>query len=490
MKQLLILILSGILLSLASCMGEEEYSVSDKDRLVFSKDTLAFDTVIAGESTNTYDFWVFNPNKKALRISSVTVGQGNASPFEVNVDGTWLANGFGNDFTISAEDSLRVFVQLTAPTTDEDTPQSVEDFIHFQLESGLGQRVVMMAQSQDVNILRGEIIEENTIFQSKRPYQIYDSLVVAKGTTLELSAGTRLYFHANASLIVHGTLKAKGTLEQPVVMRGDRLGNMFTQQAYDDIPNQWGGITFTASSLGNDMTWCDIHSGNYGIHCDSTGIDKQKLIIDNSIIHNVTGDAFYAKYCQTFVGNSQITNAGGDCVNIFGGDHTFVHCTIGQFYSFTGGHGVALSFTNVDNDIPLPLTRCQFINTLITGNNEDDIMGSASERYQDCAFSYIFKNCLLNTPKVESEAIQDCKFEEDTEDKELRKSGNFSPAFDFDKLKFYFTLSPKSAAANSADITLTQQSGYTTDLLGRPRLADGTPDIGAYEAQPEEETEQ
>lgn len=474
-------------------MGEEDFSTSAQDRLEFSLDTLAFDTVISGEATNTYTFQAFNKNKKALRITNVRLGKGSESPFKINVDGTWLSGGNSSfDFTIGAQDSLRVFAMLVAPVTGQDFPQLLEDKLLFTLESGTRQEIVLSAASQDVNVMHGVIIEENTIFASPLPYQIYDSLVVAKGTTLVLKPGTRLYFHPDASLIVHGKLKAEGTLAKPVVFRGDRLGYMFDGQPYDRVPGQWGGIRFTQSSTGNDLTWCDIHSGMYGISCDSTRTDVQKLIIDNSIIHNTSHDAFYAKSSQTFVGNCQITNAGGNCVTLIGGNHTFVHCTIGQFYPFRGGHGVALEFTNTEYDEPIPLERCHFANCLISGYSEDDVMGSANERFPDCAFNYIFQNCLLNTPKVESEALVNCLFEDKkdydykTQNDSTIHAGNFFPEFDFKQLIFPFTLNPKSRAVDAADISLTRQSGYTTDLQGRSRIDDGKPDIGAYEARKEE----
>lgn len=475
-------------------MGEEDFSIAPHDKLAFSTDTLALDTIIAGEATNTYTFQVFNKHDKALRISRIALGRGKESPFAVNVDGTWLKDGVSAfDFTISENDSLRVFVQLLAPETDRDDPQPVEDKLQFTLESGTTQEVVMTASSQDVNVIRAMIIEKDLTLKANRPYQIFDSLVVAEGATLTLPEGVQLLFHPDASLIVHGKLKATGSVERPVVLRGDRLGHMFDGQPYDRIPGQWGGIRFSKTSVGNDLTWCNIHSGTAGIVCDSTGTEKQKLIIDNSIIHNMAADAFRAKCSQVYVGNCQITNAQGNCVTLIGGDNTFVHCTIGQFYAFTGGRGVALQFTNTEDDRPVPLERCLFVNCLISGYNDDDIMGAASERYQDCAFNYLFKNCLLNTPKIESEAIVDCLFEDkkdydyqEQKDSTMR-AGNFSPKFDLKLLIFPFTLNPKSRAVDRADASLTFQSGYATDLAGRSRMEDGKPDIGAYEAIKEDE---
>lgn len=479
-------------------MDEETYSVDTQDVLAFSQDTVTFDTVISGVATQTYTFQVFNRCDKALRIRHIELEQGAQSPFVVNVDGTAITGGSTTgdemtgtsaDFAVGAGDSLRVFLQLMPPVTDKDAPQELQDKLNFTLESGVMQSVVLTAASQDVNRLQGVIISENTEFASVRPYQIIDSLVVAEGARLTIKAGTRLYFHAGASLIVRGRLLAEGRQDAPVVFRGDRLGNMFDGQPYDRIPGQWGGIVFTAESLGNDLTWCDIHSGTWGIRCEAESDAKQQLIIDNSIIHNCSRDAFQGIMSNAFVGNCQITNAGGDCVALAGGSYTFVHCTIGQFYAFTGGRGVALSFTNTFDDAPLPLNRLQVVNTLVSGYNDDDVMGSASERYVDCAFNFAFKNCLLNTPRIlDSPSIVDCLFEDGKDyDYEAQQdstihAGNFSPRFDLDALVFPFTLDPKSRAVDAADAELTRQSGYTTDLAGRSRTADGKPDIGAYEA--------
>ena len=62
--------------------------------------------------------------------------------------------------------------------------------------------------------------------------------MVAENVTLKLEPGTRFYFHNGAKFIVHGTLLAEGAVNNPIVMRGDRLGNIFTNQAYDQLPGQ------------------------------------------------------------------------------------------------------------------------------------------------------------------------------------------------------------------------------------------------------------
>lgn len=477
-----LLLLTGIGLLLCtlpvSCMTDEEYTTSPMARLEFSADTLDMDTVISGQMTQTYTFRVFNRNKEAVRIPQVYLEQGADSPFRVNVDGTFLEDGRSGDFEIAGHDFMNVFFSVRTGTTDADEPVKTEDKLIFVTEGGVRQEVVLRAYGQEVIPLRGKILSEDVVFDARRPYQIFDSLVVASGCTLTLKSGVRLYFHPGSSLIVHGTLLAEGDRERPVVMRGDRLGNMFSHQPYDRIPAQWGGVAFTRDSYGNRLNYCDIHSGTFGVRCDSSDVEREKLLLENSVVHNMSGDVLTVRGARVFVGNCQLTNAGGNCVTLLGGHSTFVHCTIGNFYAFSGGRGVALSYSNADGDIRLPLYSATFDNCLITGYSSDEIIGSSSERYKDDAFEYVFRNCLLDTPETEdAERIVGCLW--DNADHDVCRASNFAPAFDLDQLLFTFGLSRKSQAVGQANPALSTR--YPYDRNGVSRMADGAPDIGCYE---------
>ena len=204
---------------LSACMADDEYTLSPGDRLVFSVDTVAFDTVISGSPTGTYTFQVYNRHKKAIRIPVVSLGSGAAFPFRVNVDGTFLEGGSAGDFEIGAEDSIRVFLFVNVAPQDKDEPVEIKDKLIFVTEGGAVQEVVLKAAGQDVITMEGLRLEKDSVFSSPRPYRIMDSLVVGEGAVLTLSEGTRLYFHAGASLIVRGTVRALGSLDKPVVLR-------------------------------------------------------------------------------------------------------------------------------------------------------------------------------------------------------------------------------------------------------------------------------
>ncbi|MBO5677252.1 MAG: hypothetical protein J6S02_03850 [Bacteroidaceae bacterium] len=455
-------------------MDEEEFVSSPQDVLAFSVDSVDFDTLIAGELSHTQTFQVYNHNKAALRIKSVSLQQGASSIFRVNVDGTALINGTATDFQLRSGDSLRIFINSLTPSCDSDIPVAHTDKLLFELESGVVQELPLEIHGWDVVKLQGMEILEDVTLNSRRPYQVLDSLVVRPDASLTIPAGTRLFFHKDASLIVYGRLNVQGNAENNVVFRGDRLGNMFTNQSYDCIPGQWGGIRITAQSYGNQVNFADIHSGNYGILCDSSNIDAEKIRIENSIIHNTSGDGLTLLHVKALVGNSQLTNAGGNCVNILGGDVSITHCTIAQFYAFTASCGVALLFANTDGTSAYPLQNLEVANSIITGYATDEIMGENAG--DDSPFNYTFRNCLLNTPSYEAPEIVNCLW--DTDENAVYRADNFYPAFDLDRLLYRFTLAPQSLAVGTADATITSQT-YLLDRMGIPRTA--TPSMGCYE---------
>ena len=461
---------------LASC-ERDEISADASVRLAFSVEKVDFDTIIAGQPSNTYYFMVYNRSNKDVQIDRIYLQSGSNNNFKVNADGISLMGGSATDFLIPAEDSIRIFLFANVPDTDSDTPITVEDALMFQLSTGVVQQMPIKACSQCVVRLEKKRITGTESFSPNRPYQIIDSLVVEQGAVLNIPAGTKLLFGANASLIVHGTLNASGTYTHPVVFRGDRLGEMFSNQPYDRIPAQWVGIRFTEKSYGNTLNSCDIHSAQNGIVCDSSDVSILKLSVENTILHNMSKNCLTLKMSQVYVGNSQITNAGGNCVDICGGRYQFIHCTIANFYAFVGGRGIALNYTNQDaGGSRMPLYQCDFINCIVTGYSADEIMGHASERYTDDAFVFLFRNCLLNTPEVEGDGVINCFWDKKSND--VYKETNFFPEFDLNQLIFTFTLSEKSLAVGHADHSLPAYT-YTYDITGR--LRDENPDIGCYE---------
>lgn len=395
----------------SSCMKDESFSDEPGMLLSFSADTVSFDTVFTSIGSATQELIVYNDNDKGVRLTSVRLASGGNSGFRVNVDGLY-GTQFA-DVEIGHEDSIFVFVEVTVNPQKSDSPVLISDSLLFTLPGGVTQRIILEAYGQDVIVMRGEHFRNDTVLSSKRPYLIYDSLVVDSNTTLSIEPGATLYFHDKAGLDVHGTLKAKGTLEKPITFRGDRLDKLLWYLPYDQVDALWNGIHIFGGSTDNELEFCDIHSGCFGIRVDGTA-DSQSLTLMNSVVHNVAGHGLDLNYCAAMVGNSQITNSMGNCVNVTGGVVNFCFSTIAQFYPWSEcGH--ALYFTNIKNDTIYPLHELAFRNCIVTGYEDDEIFGTRVEN-NDADFNYFFANSLVLTDSnaVDMERFVDCVFESDT----------------------------------------------------------------------------
>ncbi len=465
---------------LSACDDTDKWTTSPSALLSFSTDVVAFDTVITGQGSPQRTLLVFNRNSSGLRITSVALASGEASPFMANVDGEYLSGGRGEDFEVYGKDSLFVRLAVNLPETDSDEIQPYEDELVFTLESGVSQSVRLTADGLDVIRLSGVTVEQDQTLDARRPYLVTDSLVVAPNVRLTLPEGCTLMLHDATSLLVHGTLVAEGSLERPVTFRGDRTDHMFDYLPYDNTPNRWGGLHFFGDSHDNVLTQCDIHASDYGIVCDSTALDTDTpplLTLTNCVLHNMGGTGLSLRHCVTEVTGTQISNTLGDCVSILGGAHTFVHCTLAQFYPFSSARGDALSLSNYAYGQPYPLLWCRFINCVIAGYADDVIMGSLVEE-EGGQCDYLFKNSLLRTPFTQDDRFAYIVYD----------NGDISPEgkdhfvlFDATNFLYDFTPVATSAIRGLADSDYAQQ--YPVDRNGYSRLADGAPDAGAYEGQ-------
>lgn len=470
-----LLVLSSVLS--VSCDDEETYTTSPSALLDFSADTVRFDTVFTTIGSSTQLFKVYNRGGESLMLPSIRLASGGRSGFRVNVDG--MSGTEFADVEVRDGDSLYVFVEVTVDPRDEDNPFLLRDSLQFHLQSGLYQQVQLEAYGQDMIVLRGVSFATDTTLTGERPYVVYDSLCVDSGVTLRLSEGVRLHFHSGAFMRVDGTLRAEGSVERPVVFRGDRLDNMFDYLPYDRMDNQWGGIILGASSYDNYLNHADIHSGGWGIRCDSADVALNKLTIENSVIHNVAGDALSAVNGRLWVGNSELTNAGRHCLSVRGGDVQVVYSTLANFYPWAY-RGAALSLSNEW----CPLTRADFRSCIVTGYSSNELMLWPTFAPDSLTFNYRFDHCLLNVPadSIGADTLPGGRYFQvrvDSVGHEVSHLGNF-PLIDTDIFYYDFSLDSLSQAigAGNRDDALNL---YPLDRLGRSRLEDEAPDAGAQE---------
>lgn len=470
---------------LTACSDDDSFSTDRSDILTFSKDTISMDTVFSTVPTSTYTFWVYNYNNDGLRLRQVRLQRGNQSGFRVNVDGSYLDNTTGSsvsDLEIRKGDSIRVFVELTSGMRDSDEPQLVEDNIVFSLESGVEQRVNLRAYSWDAILCGNLVVSRDSVISSSRPIVIREGLKVDSGVTLTINAPTSLYFHSGAGVDVYGRIIVNSSeTDRDVVFRGDRTDRMFDYLPYDRVSGQWKGIRIHSSSTGNIIYRADIHSGEYGVICDSAAYDSLswRLAMECVTIHNCKGPGLKAVNSNVSIVNCQITNNLGDCVGIYGGSALMAYCTIAQFYPFSADRGVALRFTNYheDRDYPLYILECH--NTLVTGYADDEIMGEP--RNKEIEFGYYFANCILRTPEdadnTASGMFNNVVWEKPGD--AVQGTGHFRTV-DTDNLYYDFHLSAESTARGKAQVI----TACPYDRNGAERGE--TPDIGCYQFLNEE----
>lgn len=384
-----------ILSALVSCEDDDNFSSSNSLRLTFETDTLKMDTVFSKSASSTYGFWVYNNNSEGLRLSSVRLSRGNQTGFRVNVDGSYLDNSNGsqvNNLEIRRKDSLLVFVELTPADAHQLEPRTIEDDLVFTLESGTVQKVNLRSWAWDAERWDHLTLQHDTTISSARPIIVFGKLTIPQNVTLALK-NTTLYFHDQAGIDVHGTL-----VTDSCVMRGDRLDKMFSYLPYDRVSGQWGGVHFFETSSKNVLTDTEIrNTGEYAIQCDSAAFNADELRLDllRCVLHNGEGDGLTCRNANICLQACQITNMGGECVAIEGGQAQIHRCTIAQFYPYDGNRGAALLFTNT---LPLQSLFCD--SSIITGYADDVIMGIQTDTVQ--VFEYRFMHSLLRTPKVET----------------------------------------------------------------------------------------
>lgn len=460
----MIALLSHILF--LSCVDDEKFTTAPGAVLQLELDTLRFDTLFTGLTSVTERFVVHNHNDKALRISDVSLKSNGRSGFMMNVDGqsgTSISN-----VEVLKKDSVFVFVKVNLPQNSSMEPTFVRDTIIFTLESGIRQQVVLEASGQNFKALRAEVLKGDRIIKADElPYVIYDSLVVSKGVTLEIEAGTTLYFHNAANLIVHGELKAEGTLEKPIIFRGDRLDKLFDYLPYDRLENQWGGVYLSKDCTGCTLNYVDIHSGNNGISSDGIG---GNLHITNSVIHNVAGYGLYLKDTTAKVANTQISNAKYDCVSIYGGTSNFYHCTLAQFYPWNADRGHALFVGNYLGDEEHLIQSANFYNCFVTGYANDEVFGEPG----NLTLNLHFNNCVLLTDVDDDTYFHDCIGE--SKDSSTYKSTNFR-TFDTHAYIYDFRLDTLSVARGKGSTSYS--SLYPSDMDGI--LRGEKPDVGCYQ---------
>lgn len=460
MKPFLIVWAFTGLLFFVACR-KDSFITSPDARLSISVDTLKYDTLFTSTGSVTQRFKIINENNQKLRLTEVRLMGGNSSSYRMNVDGT--PGAVAGNIEVEANDSIYVFVQVTIDPATAQLPFIVRDSIRVQY-NGKERWVQLEAWGQNAHFLRAHEVNGNETWTNDLPYVILDYLYIAPGARLTLEKGCRLYMHADAPVVVDGSLVANGEADslQRVYFSGDRLDD-----PYRKYPAAWPGIFFRNGSTANVLEYAVIRNAYQAIVIQGNGSAAQ-LTLRQCIIDNGYDAGILAANAGIVAENSLFSNCGRNLVLAAGGNYQFTHCTI-----------VSISNTYINHKDPVLLLsdndgtggfnlNAQFRNCIIWGENglvEDEVL---IDRKNNAVFNVGFDHVLwkmTTTPAgISTNAI----------------IANQSPGFDnidAGRHIYNFRLKEDSPALEAG-----AASALGIDLDGNPRPV-GLPDLGCYERQ-------
>lgn len=331
---------------MSSCKKDQLLTDNSK-LLLFSTDTLTFDTVFTTLGTTTKYFKIINPHNRNAEITDIHLKNEGSTTFRLNIDG--VSGNSAQNIIVPANDSIYVFVAVTVDPGGIDAPFIYNDDVEISF-NGNTQSVNLMAWGQDAYFHYGEIINSNTTWLNNKPHVLVSKdgipgVLVSSGVTLNVPKNTHVFAMNNTGIYCWGTLNMgydANNCNDTITMGGIRL-----ESYYDNLPGQWGGINMLRGSTGN-FKYVNINESAYGIFTGSdttadvsqfTNNSNRPIINLESVVISNTGFGQFASGGFKFGGlnsfNSKIravntviyNSTGSNLLLILGGDYKFYNCT-------------------------------------------------------------------------------------------------------------------------------------------------------------------
>jgi hypothetical protein len=461
-KALILLVFSGTLLF--SCQKHSDFGAGN--RLFLSVDTLSFDTVFTTTGSITQKVKIINPNSEGLNINSINLMGGSSSPFVINIDGN--PGPAASGLYIGGNDSIYIFVSVLIPKGSAPNPFIVLDSIRISY-NGSEQFIQLNAWGQNAHFLKNVEISSDTVWANDLPFVIFGELHVDSTATLTIQAGTHIYLHADAPIIVDGSLNLLG--ESPDSLRvyftGDRL-----DYPYSGYPGSWPGIYFNKSSKDNILNYASFQNANHTLVAEGLPSDgNPKLTLNQCIINNALGEGIFSIQSSISAVNCLVSNCGQNIVIGQGGNYHFDYCTVASYSTLLLSHQLpvlTISNTSTDGtqiftgDLTAVFTNCIFwgsegvpdeVQVIKQGNSIFQVQfGHVILKQQNYPANIDSAMLLLNT------------------DPQFIATGSQNDIFNF------------HLQANSPALGIGLNTGVFIDLDGNNRPASQS-DLGSYERQ-------
>lgn len=448
-----IYLLAVVLFWVGCSTPEESISFDPRLEVVFSNDSVAFDTLLTESRSSTRRLTVFNPNQEAIQFSTIYVGLGEASDYSVIINGK-AQQSVSNEVLLGG-DSLMILVEVNIDPRNNDLPYLVKDSVVFEWNTNRA-HVKLISYGQDGNRIRNQVLCDE-IWTSNRPYIISDTLVVGPNCTLSIQEGTRVYFENDAVLFVQGTMSAVGDSANHVVFTNARFDGI-----YDEVPGQWNGIYFLEGSVNNEVHFADISNAQIGLRIGTPDDDADPDVrVSNTTIFNMSLAGILAFTSDVEATNTLIYNCGTYLVgNFAGGNYTYSHCTFSNEPSLFIQDQPTVQFSdNIvvgNNEVITADLNIQMVNSIVWGSSDEELT------VNNGGGAGLAVNLVSNIIRTGQEL----------ENNYTSQSFNF-PGFK-DAFLYDYSLDTLAFAKDKG-----VDAGVLMDLPGAKR--DALPDIGAYE---------
>jgi len=456
-------------LFLLLCMGgcKPEQFFTSNNTLIYSKDTVWFDTVFTRKPGSTYPISVTkiisikNPESLPVKANFKLAG-GETSQFRVAIDGE--SGTQINNIEINGKDSVFVFVQCKLEPNNTNLPSIVLDSLIADV-NGKTTNTKLAAYGWDANYYHDTIFDQDITWNNNgKPYVIVGYLGVTQGATLTINSGVSVYASAQTSIYIGGSLNIKGTATDRVKILGDKptWGPQF-------LPNQWRGIHFVVGSTNNKIQFADITNATIGIRVDSLPINAQNnLTLQNTRVQYCGQACLLGVTAYIDATNCLFADAGSyTFLGLLGGKYAFNHCTFGEYSgiaSRTDGHFAITNTLRNGNGALLKHTSldCQMYNSIVYGYNKEEL---EIDQTNLSPFNFNAENNLLKSQNPNGILVKPNTLNKD-------------PKF-LDTDRGNYQIDSTSAAYKKAT---TFGTPILIDLLGNTRKS--TSDLGCYEKLP------
>ncbi len=460
------ILIASLLIFFISCRKDSFITSSDA-RVTITADTLKFDTVFVTAGSTYQTFKIFNENNQKLRLSSLKLMGGSGSAYKMNVDGT-SGTQFSN-LEINANDSLYVFVQVNMDPNVANLPFVIRDSIQVSY-NGNDKLVRLEAWGQNAHFFRNKVIAANETWINDLPYVILGSLTVNTNQILTIDKGCRIYVHADAPILVNGTMLVNGLKDTAdrVYFRGDRLDD-----PYKDFPASWPGIFFNSSAKDNVFNYAVIKNAYQAIAVEDPSPNANpKITLNECVIDNAYDAGIISLNSSVRARNCLISNCGKNVFLVKGGDYQFTHCTVATYAnSFIEHKDPVLVVSNyiTVNNVPVTANlNAVFRNCIFWGENglvnDEVVVAKSGNTTFNVNFDYNLWKVQTTPANITSNQI----------------INNQAPLFDSinaNKNYYDFRLKAVSPAINKG-----VNASVAIDLDGKARPV-GLPDLGCFEKQ-------